>query len=295
MFASTTTEYPDILLVGDFNFSQVFINNQDGTFSNATDFDVIIDGNGMGSAVGDYDNDGDMDWFVSSILAEGTTAPSFLSRIGNRLYRNDDGAFSDVTDTAGVADGGWGWGSCFLDIENDGDLDIFHTNGWHDFDEYGGFPTDSSKVFVSNGDGTFEEQGLAIGLADTEEGRGIVCADFDSDGDIDIFQLHRNATNAATLLRNTATQNYLSVKLRGNAPNTQAVGARIVVTTNGADQLREVTLGSNFASHNPTEQVFGLGSAGQVDTLTVTWSDGQVTVVQQTAANQSLVIDHPDR
>ena len=87
--------WPDILIVGDFGFSQVFINQKDGTFTNETDFEVIIDGNGMGSAVGDYDNDGDMDWFVSSILArlsedsperDQDQIPSTLSEIGNRLY-----------------------------------------------------------------------------------------------------------------------------------------------------------------------------------------------------------------
>ncbi len=93
--------YPDILSVADFNFTQFFVNNQNGTFSNATDTDVLIDENGMGSALGDYDHDGDLDWFVSSILYYGEE-PKF----GNRLYRNDDCAFVDVTDAAGVADGG---------------------------------------------------------------------------------------------------------------------------------------------------------------------------------------------
>ena len=104
---------PDILVVADFNSTLVFINNGDGTFSNVTDYDVIIDGNGMGSAVGDFDGDGDLDWFVSSIRAVGEDVPSHLSRVGNRLYRNDDGTFADVTADAGVTDGGWGLGKLF--------------------------------------------------------------------------------------------------------------------------------------------------------------------------------------
>ena len=286
---------PDILVVADFNSTLVFINNGDGTFSNVTDYDVIIDGNGMGSAVGDFDGDGDLDWFVSSIRAVGEDVPSHLSRVGNRLYRNDDGTFADITADAGVTDGGWGWGSCFLDFENDGDLDIYHTNGWQDWDEFGGFNTDTSRAFVSNGDGTFTERAEELGLNDAEQGRGIVCADFDNDGDTDILQLHMHSDNAATLWMNQATNNWLSVRLRGSAPNTQAVGARIVATIAGEDQLREVTLGSNFASHNPTDQLFGLGSMSQVDTLTVEWPDGERTVMQTLAANQELVIDHPQR
>ena len=75
------------------------------------------------------------------------------------------------------------------------------------------------------------------------------------------------------------------MRLRGAAPNTQAIGARIVANIAGEDQLREVTLGSNFASHNPTDQLFGLGSMAQVDTLTVEWPDGERTVMQAVAAN----------
>ena len=288
--------WPDILMVGDFNFSQVFINNQDGTFSNATDFDEIVDGNGMGSAVGDYDGDGDLDWFVSSILAVGDdSVPQHLSRIGNRLYRNNDGVFEDATEEAGVASGGWGWGSCFVDFENDGDLDIYQTNGWQDWEEYGGFTEDTTRAFVSNGDGTFEDQAESLGLVDAKQGRGVVCADFDTDGDADILLLHMDADNAATLWKNESSNNFLTVTLRGVTPNTQAVGARIVASVGGKDHLREVNLGSNFASHNPTTQIFGLDTASQADSITVTWPDGQQTRLQSVAANQHLVIDHPDR
>ncbi|MYE12372.1 MAG: hypothetical protein F4X99_12095 [Gammaproteobacteria bacterium] len=287
-------EYPDLLMVGDFNFSQVFLNNRDGTFRNVTDYEVIVDGNGMGSAVGDYDGDGDLDWFVSSILAIGEDVPSHVSRVGNRLYRNDEGVFVDATEVADVADGGWGWGSCFLDFENDGDLDIYHTNGWTEFDEYGGFTRDASRAFVSNGAGGFRDSAATLGLDDTEQGRGVVCADFDNDGDVDILLLHANAENAATLYRNdTEGNHYLGVRLQGRHPNSSAVGARIVLDAGGTDYLREVHLGSNFASHNPTAQVIGLGRATQVERLWVFWPDGEETFEQMVAVDRYVDIAHP--
>ncbi|MCY3820669.1 MAG: FG-GAP-like repeat-containing protein [Gammaproteobacteria bacterium] len=286
--------YPDLLMVGDFNFSQVFLNNRDGTFRNVTDYEVIIDGNGMGSAVGDYDGDGDLDWFVSSILAIGENVPTHVSRIGNRLYRNDDGVFVDATDVADVADGGWGWGSCFIDFENDGDLDIYHTNGWTEFDEFGGFSRDESRAFVSDGEGFFRESAASLGLNDAEQGRGVVCADFDNDGDMDILLLHANATNAATLYRNdTEGNDYLGVRLQGRHPNSSAVGARIVLDVDGTEHLREVNLGSNFASHNPTVQLIGLGTASRVDRVTVYWPDGEETVMRGVATNRYVDIEHP--
>ena len=287
--------YPDILMVADFNHTQVFHNRLDGTFENVTDFDVIIDGNGMGSALGDYDGDGDLDWFVSSIRATASEVPNHISTIGNRLYRNEGGSFSDVTDLAGVADGGWGWGSCFLDFENDGDLDIYHTNGWSQADEFGAFSNDSSRAFVSDGQGSFVEMASELGLDDTHSGRGVVCADFDNDGDVDILQLHNGTAASATLWRNNSEgNNYLAVKLLGAAPNTGAVGARIRIHAGGKDQMREVILGSNYLSHNPTDQYFGLGGADRIETLTVEWPDGSETLMQDVEANQRLTIDHAD-
>jgi hypothetical protein len=284
--------------VADFNYSQYFINNQDGAFTNATDTDVIIDGNGMGSAVGDYDNDGDLDWFVTSIeciVGVGNCDGGVLSQIGNRLYRNQNGVFEDATAEAGVASGGWGWGACFIDFENDGDLDIYQTNGWPRTDADNDYASDTSRAFVSDGMGGFENLATDMGLDDTEEGRGVVCADLDNDGDIDILQLHRESTLSVTLWRNdTDENNYLAVKLRGNPPNTEAAGARITITVAGKSQMREISIASNFVSQNPTAQTFGLGNATQVDELRVQWPDGSETVMTDVQAGQFMSIDQPD-
>lgn len=290
--------YPDILSVADFNTSMYFVNNQDGTFANATDTDVIVDGNGMGSAIADYDNDGDLDWFVTSIKCNGGSGRDCdpITHIGNRLYRNVNGVFEDATGEADVASGGWGWGACFTDFENDGDLDIYHTNGWPFVDDANDFSFDASRAFVADGSGRFEDKAGELGLGDTEQGRGVVCADFDNDGDVDVLQLHRRTNLAATLYRNGADDNnFLSVNLNGAAPNTQAAGARITITQGGSTQMREISIASNFVSQNPTTQIFGLGSSTQVDDLTVQWPDGLVTVLTNVQAGQFLSLDHPNR
>src|SRR5262249_47058538 len=105
--------WPDLLVAVDFGKSRGFHNQGDGTFSNATNA-VISDENGMGAAVGDFDNDGDLDWFISSVWDPDGIAEGFWKVSGNRLYSNHgDGTFADVTDAAGVRQGFWGWGSCF--------------------------------------------------------------------------------------------------------------------------------------------------------------------------------------
>lgn len=291
----TDDRYPDIVVASDFRTSRYYTNDGDGTFTDDTDRDVIVDGNGMGSALGDYDGDGDLDWFVSSIWTDPKDDDTQDFQYGNRLYRNDGGVWSDATEEAGVRDGSWGWGSCFADFDLDGDLDLYHTNGWVPgvWEEYN-FDTDASRLFISDGEGVFTEMAQEAGIVDNERGHGIVCGDLDNDGDVDVFLMHRNESNAGTLWRNdTNLHNHLRVKLNGRAPNTAAAGARITVAVNGEDQLREIIIGSNFTSQNPLVQVFGLGDNTQAD-ITVEWPDGQTSTMSNVAADQLITFEHPD-
>ena len=272
----------DLLMSADFGTSKVFMNNGDGTFTHATDRDVITDEAGMGGAVGDYDNDGDMDWFVSSIYNEEADLT------GNRLYRNDgNGVFEDVTVAAGVEDGFWGWGSCFADFDNDGYLDLFHVNGWTGFLE---FEDDPLRYFHSNGDGTFTERSADIGLTDTGQGRGIACFDADRDGDLEIAVIN-NSDRYLVYYRNDldSTNHYLGVKLVSLSTNTAGIGAWIKLSTGLGSQVREVRAGSNYVSQNPSEVHFGLASATIAD-IEIRWPDGSVQTLQDVDADQFLTV-----
>ncbi len=280
--------YPDILSVADFSNTRVFMSNGENagtvTFRDATDNAVLIDRNGMGAAVGDIDNDGDLDWFVSGIFGSNET-------VGNRLYLNDGaGVLSDATVGAGVADGGWGWGACFADFNLDGRLDIFHTNGWES-NPIDDFANDRSRLFIAEASGLqFQDEAAERGMTDIEQGRGVVCADFDEDGDVDIFMTNRGLANSGAFWLNDDESNdnrSLSVRLVGSAPNTEAVGARVRVTQSGVEQMREIATGNNFTSQNPTSQIFGLGSATAAESVEIEWPDGTVdtyTDVQAGAA-----------
>ena len=274
----------DLLSVADFGSSRVFENQGDGTFVNITDPTRITDTNGMGAAIGDYDGDGDMDWFVSSID-------------GNRLYQNTEGIFDFPAEAADVASGGWGWGSCFADFNADGRLDIYQTNGW----DVGMAPAnstyvdDASRLWMANPDGSFEDMARASEMEDIEQGRGVICDDFDADGDVDVLLLTLDDQQAAMLWVNELNNaNTLTVMLEGRAPNTFGVGAVITATVDGVAQTRLVGINSNFISHNSTLQYFGLGDATEVETVTVTWPDGETSEVMNVSGNQRLTIRHPD-
>ena len=103
------------------------------------------------------------------------------------------------------------------------------------------------------------------------------------------------STSGPSLWRNDASgNNFLSVKLQGTAPNTEAVGGRIMLTIGGITQMREIGINSNFLSQNPTEQIFGLGVQTMASELRIQWPDGRETVIPNVEAGQWLTIRHPD-
>jgi len=273
----------DLLVASDFGTSHTLLNTQVLHFENTTT-PVIDDQAGMGSTIGDFDNDGDMDWFVTAIWWGDSRDLQ-----GNRLYQNDgSGNFSNITELAGVTRGDWGWGTCTADFNNDGWLDLFHTNGMIRETSYQDFYTDPSMLFLNKGDGTFQEQAVSLGVVDNAQGRGVVCFDADNDGDIDIFT--NNADGESRFFRNDMSENpgWLQVELEGELNNPSAVAARIELTAGGLTQSREVRVGSNYQSQDPLLQHFGLGGAVKVDQLKVIWPHGGETVWSDISPGQRL-------
>jgi hypothetical protein len=304
--------WPDIAVAADFGTTQILLNNRDGTFRRLANPILRDTQFGMGSALGDVDNDGDLDWFVTSILGPGDETVN-LKPWGNRFYSNDGGPSLIVDDAArlGVADGSFGWAACFLDLDNDGDLDIYHTNGYpvSFLTPQDAYHSDASRAFVRNEAGTYTDEAEALGLAARTSGRGVVCADFDHDGDVDLFELTEAAGNSARLWENrsaAAGRRFLRVDLEGLPPNTEAAGARVYARVGNLEQMREVVIGGNYTSQNPTVQMFGLGSATQVDELRVEWPalDSGAGPVQPPATiltavgagrpGETLMIRHPE-
>lgn len=160
-----------------------------------------------------------------------------------------------------------------------------------------------------NESGTYTEEAEALGLAEATSSRGVVCADFDHDGDTDLFELTGAAPNSARLWENrsaAAGRHSLRVRLEGLPPNTQAAGARILVRTGETRQMREIMIGSNYTTQNPPVQIFGLDSAEFADEVLVEWpplngGDGPVQLgtllrgpIAASEPGQTLVLRHPE-
>ena len=289
--------YPELLLAADFGTSRYYVNRGDGTFAERTAAaGAGLDENGMGATAGDFDGDGSLDWYVTSIHT--AHPPPKSGGTGNKLYLNrGDGTFAEIATDAKVKRGGWGWGAVAIDHDLDGRLDIAATGGWNEANGEG-FPewADQRSVLFGNMERRldpdlplFADRTGPAGFAHRGQGRGMVHLDYDGDGDQDIVIFNNEGRPA--LLRNDAIHparppagGWLRVFLDTTGDPAAApdgFGARVVVTAGGVEQVRAMFGGAGYLTSSERSAHFGLGAghaAGDpVDELRVEWPDGLVT------------------
>ncbi len=290
--------WSDLLVVNDSTPNYLYLNQGDGTFREigyTSGFALSEDGRaqaGMGLAVGDYNLDGRVDLYVAHFGDD-----------YNTLYRNEgDLFFLDVSWEAGVAEPSLpfvGWGTGFLDYDNDGLLDLFVANG-HVYPEVDRHPWGTSfrqrPLLFRNLDGRrFEPVPPApgSGLAVVVTARGAAFGDFDNDGRTDV--VINCVDSPPKLLRNVFPGgNWLGVELVPGPRSLPAgIGSVIRLKAGGRSQRRDVYTGGSFASHSDQRQVFGLGSVSRVDRLEIRWPSGTLQVVEGPAINRYHRIAEP--
>ena len=262
--------WPELLWVADFGTSRYFVNNGDGTFSDwTTPAGVGLDSNGMGTTVGDVNNDSEMDWYVASIKrANGDGS-------GNMLYMGSakDHEFDEVSVAAGVNNGYWCWGTVATDFDQDGWLDLLATNGSFE----GQFAMDPTLLFMNNGDGTFTERANESGIVETGQGRGMLDADLDNDGDRDAL-IFRTADSLVYLRNDTAgggaiTLSFDTSGVAGLAPD--GFGVRVEAVAGTLKMVRVLDGGSNYLSQSELSVHLGIGDAERAD-LVIRYPDGSM-------------------
>jgi hypothetical protein len=221
----------------------------------------------------DYDNDGDLDVYVTNY-----GAPTGLA---NRLYRNDGGTFTSVATGAIVTDADISLGSVWGDFDNDGDLDCYVTN-----DQQPG------RYYANNGDGTFTS--LVNALTNGPPHRGATAGDYDNDGDLDLYA--DGLTGNRSLFRNDTVNgnHWLKLRLEGVVSNRSAVGAKVRATAqiggHTVTQLREVSTQNSFNGQNSLIVHFGLGDAATIDRVVIEWPSRIVQTLRNVSANQLLAV-----
>lgn len=289
----------DLFVANDSTPNYVYRNRGDGTFedvsyaSGAALTEAGLEQAHMGVAVGDYDRDGRDDLHVTN-FADDT----------NILYHNDGkGLFSDVTFPSGVGHPSvpfLGWGTHFLDYDNDGWLDLFVANG-HVYPFVDRFEWNTSyrqrPLLFRNLQGKFVEVtgSAGEGLTLARCMRGSAAGDFDNDGDIDV--LVNDLDDAPLLLRNdggSRAGHWLTLRLVGDPARRSprdAIGSVVFLTAGGARQRAEVASGRSHLSQSDLRVHFGLGAARRVEGVEVRWANGPTVEYEIPAVDTELVID----
>ncbi len=298
----------DLIVVNDSTPKQLYINKGDGTFEEVGyEAGVALNENGreqagMGLGVGDYDNDGRVDFYVTN-----------FSDDSNTLYHNDgEGNFTDVTFQAGHGEPTipfLGWGTTFLDFDNDGWKDVLVANGHVypqvDENQWGTSWAQQLLLFRNSPKARAAEKELsdrvfervpaapASGLANAYAARGLAVADFDGDGRLDAVV--NNCDAAPALLRNVtdSKHHWLTIRLVGDPAKKSprdATGALAYVTAGGTRQRLDAVSGAGYASQNDPSLHVGLGAATKIDKLEIKWPSGATETVAVAGVDRVVTI-----
>jgi hypothetical protein len=292
----------DLYVANDISDNVMYLNKGDGTFKDISQKAWVADYRGaMGLAVADWDGDEDMDLFVTHWIAQ-----------ENALYNNGHGnlkntgmpgdaniQFTDMADNMGlgqIALDYIGWGTAFLDYNNDRQPDLFVVNG-STFQQYEDptllIPMRMLLFWNKSKKEGFFEVGSVSGEVFQQRfvGRGLAIGDYDNDGDPDAFVVVNGGV--AMLLRNDGgnDNHWLKVRLAGRSSNRYGLGTKLKAFINGRAQIREVGAGSSYYSQNAVgEELFGLSNNNRVDSLTITWPSGKMQLLTDVATNQTILI-----
>jgi hypothetical protein len=298
-FDADADGWPDLYVANDSTASFLYRNQRDGTFKEigfpmgvAVSEDGAEQG-GMGVAVGDYDRSGRFSLFKTNFAEE-----------YNNLYRNDGTHFTDASFRSKTAASSLpyvGWGTAFLDYDNDGWLDLIAVNG-HVYPQLDQARLGASAgyrqrklLYRNRGDGTFDDVSTRYGsvLTDERVSRGLAVGDLDDDGRLDV--VINDQDGSPQVLRNEieGAGHWLRVKLAGKGGNTNAIGAVVVMSAGGGTQRRLVQSGTGYLSQDDTRLHFGLGASTRADTLVVTWPDGTQTRRENVEADRTITIEQP--
>jgi hypothetical protein len=336
--------WPDLYVSNDFASPDfMYINNQDGTFKEvvkqATSNTAFY---GMGADISDFNNDGNLDIFQVDMDAEnhrrqkanmasmnpdlfwGVVDAGFhyqymqnCLQLNSGVYYEGIPFFSNISRLTGMSSTDWSWGPLIADFDNDGNKDIFISNGtrreinnndyFNQLDDIKiekdtlldlslGIPSEKldNFIFKNNGNLDFKRANEDWGIEYKGFSNGVVYADLDNDGDLEIIT--NNIDDFASVFKNNNADvnNYIDVKFEGGLKNKFGLGNRVYVKTNNDTQMQELTLTRGFQSSVAPELHFGLGKLKTIDELKVVWVDGKTQILKNVASNQKLVLKHTD-
>lgn len=272
------------LFVVNFYYSQLpgqndclYHNNGDGTFTKNTSTLIANDlALSQGASWGDFNNDGWLDLFV--------TVNNFADIDHNFLYRNNGAGDFTLVSASPSTDGSASFGSAWLDMNNDGFLDLTVSNN-------GSSSKRLNYLYLNNGDETFTNQDIDEAATTPIRDFCTSISDYDHNGYPDMFTPSYSTSLIHGLYQNNGgANNYLTVRLEGTISNRSAIGARIRCYSDGIAQTREVSSTSGQYCGSSLAQTFGIGTAIVIDSITINWPSGIHQVLTNPTINEILNI-----
>ena len=318
------TGHPDLFVANDYGVSELFLNDGKRFHEAGEETGVgFAPKSGMNVAFGDILNQGKYSVYVSNISEEGVLIQ------GNNLWVPQDGTghelkFENLARDLGVELGGWSFGAQFGDLNNDGTLDLYLTNGyisldrnrsyWYDFSKVAGgnstiigdadnWPAidhrslsgyQQKHVWLNDGAGKFVDVAQAVGVTDTYDGRAVAFADLWNRGVLDVIVA--NQRGPVLLYKNTVNpeNKWIEFELEGTKSNRSAIGAEVTLYWNGQEQKQEVSGGSGFAAQNQRRLHFGLGRNPEIEKAMIRWPSGTMQTLDHLAPDQLFHVKEPE-
>lgn len=312
------TGYPDLFVANDYGVDEVFFNEDGERFVPAGEKTQIgfAPKSGMNVAFGDVMNKGQYSVYVTNISEPGVLVQ------GNNLWVPEPGTsggdvrYTNMASTLKIDNGGWSYGAQFGDLNNDGLLDLFVTNGyvsddrresyWYDFSKVAGGHKDIisdarhwpamegrslsgyqlKRLWLNTGSWRFQQVAQAVGVNETYDGRAVAFADLWNRGALDVIIAHQRGP--LLVYKNTPSEanSWIEFDLEGSSSNRSAIGARVEVHWNGQRQVQHVSGGSGFSAQNQRRLHFGLGPEARVDSVVIRWPSGREDVLDAPEVNQ---------
>jgi len=269
----------DIYVVNDFGLGRFYINQEGTSFIDVTEeYNLVNNGDGMGSSIGDYNNDGYFDIYITNI-AEFIRNPLFMG--------TENGTFVNTQEEEGVGNGHFGWGNKFFDADNDGDEDLYMVNGQTDLQ----YPSVFFKNLRSEGEERFEDYSVQSGANGEANGMGAEVFDYDNDGDLDILVTNPSDDPPYLYKNGTANPNaWLKIDLAGTLSNRSAFGTKLTISVGGALKHR-FHHGSTMMGQSIKPVHFGLGEVKKIDSLNISWPSGKEETIYNIAVNQTIKVE----